>query len=359
VVQDPDELRPLAHVGDGNDTDKMDEMLQRLPLPIAIVDPQRHVVRAANDPFFELVAIEPATGRGVDVLDLVPVDRRRGAQRILAFLRSGVIDYCYLHGQMRKTGGEEFPVHVWVGALNARPPVDRVVVAAVPGETVRPPMDTWLQGPEGLRSVFGTLSLDFRFIEVSADAADVLGWDRELLGASLSEAVHPADVADFLLVVARSAAERRAASARLRVRGAGGWIVVRCTVIPLEDRVDRFAVGLSILPPTEHPERTGARARRLEGHLLRIAYEVQAAGIGVSGRDTILAGAALWDLTDRESAVLQRLIRGERTAEIAEGLFVSESTVRNHLSAVYRKVGVKTKSELVARILELGRISME
>jgi DNA-binding CsgD family transcriptional regulator len=81
--------------------------------------------------------------------------------------------------------------------------------------------------------------------------------------------------------------------------------------------------------------------------------------IGVSGRDTILAGAALWDLTDRESAVLQRLIRGERTAEIAEGLFVSESTVRNHLSAVYRKVGVKTKSELVARILELGRISME
>ena len=44
-------------------------------------------------------------------------------------------------------------------------------------------------------------------------------------------------------------------------------------------------------------------------------------------------------------------LRGERVPTIARDLFLSQSTVRNHLSAIYRRVGVHSQAELVARLL--------
>jgi DNA-binding NarL/FixJ family response regulator len=49
------------------------------------------------------------------------------------------------------------------------------------------------------------------------------------------------------------------------------------------------------------------------------------------------------DLTTREFEVLERLRRDESTAEIAAGLGISEITVRRHVSAVVRKLGVANR----------------
>jgi two-component system response regulator DegU len=60
---------------------------------------------------------------------------------------------------------------------------------------------------------------------------------------------------------------------------------------------------------------------------------------------------ALLRLSSRERDVLARLLEGERVHAIAEALFVSESTVRNHLSSIFRKVGVHSQAELIHRLL--------
>jgi DNA-binding CsgD family transcriptional regulator len=52
----------------------------------------------------------------------------------------------------------------------------------------------------------------------------------------------------------------------------------------------------------------------------------------------------------------RRLVRGERVPTIARDLFLGQSTVRNHLSAMYRKVGVRSQPELLARLASLDRI---
>ena len=95
------------------------------------------------------------------------------------------------------------------------------------------------------------------------------------------------------------------------------------------------------------------RAIALEGHLWRIAMEVQAAGIshrpGLS--DAWWTDPVLRGLSERQAEIVRRVVRGERVATIARELFVSESTVRNHLSAIYRKVGVHSQSELLARLM--------
>lgn len=53
-------------------------------------------------------------------------------------------------------------------------------------------------------------------------------------------------------------------------------------------------------------------------------------------------------LTDRERDVLMLLADGKSNAEIAAALFVSENTVRSHLTAAYAKVGVTSAREAVA-----------
>jgi len=58
-----------------------------------------------------------------------------------------------------------------------------------------------------------------------------------------------------------------------------------------------------------------------------------------------------WGLTGRESEVLAMLATGLPNRAIGDVLFVSENTVRTHLKAVFRKLGVTSRSQAVARAL--------
>jgi LuxR family maltose regulon positive regulatory protein len=61
-------------------------------------------------------------------------------------------------------------------------------------------------------------------------------------------------------------------------------------------------------------------------------------------------------LTDRETAVLQYLPTLMSNAEIAAGLHLSINTVKSHLKAVYRKLGVEGRRDAVLRGRELELI---
>jgi DNA-binding NarL/FixJ family response regulator len=53
------------------------------------------------------------------------------------------------------------------------------------------------------------------------------------------------------------------------------------------------------------------------------------------------------ELTRREYEVLQLLALGQSNSAIAEHLFVSEKTVRNHLSLIFDKLGVRSRAEAI------------
>ncbi len=55
-------------------------------------------------------------------------------------------------------------------------------------------------------------------------------------------------------------------------------------------------------------------------------------------------------LTDRELAIAERYAQGESHKQIARALFIAPSTVRNHLAAIYRKLGVSSKIALVSAL---------
>ena len=67
-----------------------------------------------------------------------------------------------------------------------------------------------------------------------------------------------------------------------------------------------------------------------------------------------LANTGLTRLSAREVEIVRRLLNGDRVPAIADGLFLSQSTVRNHLSTVFRKFGVRSRTQLVARVRRPG-----
>ncbi|KUG02338.1 two-component response regulator-like protein [hydrocarbon metagenome] len=50
-------------------------------------------------------------------------------------------------------------------------------------------------------------------------------------------------------------------------------------------------------------------------------------------------------LTKREKDVLALLVKGNSNKEMAENMFISEKTVKNHLTSIFRKLGVKDRTQ--------------
>jgi ATP/maltotriose-dependent transcriptional regulator MalT len=59
-------------------------------------------------------------------------------------------------------------------------------------------------------------------------------------------------------------------------------------------------------------------------------------------------------ITPRELEILEQIARGKSTRQIAETLFVSENTVKTHVSRVYDKLGVGRRTQAVQEARRLG-----
>ena len=59
---------------------------------------------------------------------------------------------------------------------------------------------------------------------------------------------------------------------------------------------------------------------------------------------------AAYDLSDREREITRLVARGLGTADIADELYLSAHTVRDHLKSIFHKVEVSSRGELVAKL---------
>ncbi|MGE5690262.1 MAG: response regulator [Pseudomonadota bacterium] len=115
--------------------------------------------------------------------------------------------------------------------------------------------------------------------------------------------------------------------------GAAGYLLKDVAAERLPDALEAVLAGEAALP----------------GMLVaRLVEEFRSRG---RRRLLTLPGRRGVELTDREWEVLQLLRRDRSTADIAESLFVSETTVRTHVSSILRKLRVSDRREAV-RLLD-------
>jgi DNA-binding CsgD family transcriptional regulator len=72
---------------------------------------------------------------------------------------------------------------------------------------------------------------------------------------------------------------------------------------------------------------------------------------GSEPRDAVRETFEAFGLSERQLEVLRAALVGAPPAEIGQRLFISELTVRNHLHAIYDKVGVSGRRELCGRFV--------
>ena len=63
-------------------------------------------------------------------------------------------------------------------------------------------------------------------------------------------------------------------------------------------------------------------------------------------------------LTAREKEVFDLLVANKTTKQIASLLYISEKTVRNHISNVILKLGVKGRAQAVVELIRLKEITL-
>ncbi|MDR3542678.1 MAG: response regulator transcription factor [Desulfosporosinus sp.] len=64
-------------------------------------------------------------------------------------------------------------------------------------------------------------------------------------------------------------------------------------------------------------------------------------------------------LSEREMEILHYVVRGSSNREIGTALFISEKTVKNHLSSIYRKLGVEDRTQAALKAVKLKLVLLD
>lgn len=121
---------------------------------------------------------------------------------------------------------------------------------------------------------------------------------------------------------------------RARAAGAAGYLIKDASSDEVVDAVRRAASGQQVL-----------------GTGLGPAAETEPS-VGTDGVDDTP------ELTPREVQILQMLADGCSPHEVAERLVISPKTVRNHLTKVYDKLSVNSRSQAIVEALRHGMINL-
>ncbi|MDX6225638.1 MAG: hypothetical protein QOE64_2014 [Frankiales bacterium] len=274
------------------------------------------------------------------------------ARHSMSQLAEGKLDSYTRQSRYVTPSGESLPITVRITAPMNQCPRTRAV-----GLVFDPEMDDGYDDLPEVASqvgrVLGTVDNEWRIDRITSEVSGLLDIPpSEIIGSSTFSVVHPEDISALLIMAGHATAHTGGASGRIRLRNAADeWVMCRLSLLPLAgEELGGFA--FSVGPPDgERPAPIG-RIRELEESLRRIASEITASGVAAmaTAMPTALEVPELGSLTSREYEIVVRLVGGERVPAIARRLFLSESTVRNHLTTVYRKFGVSSQGELLARL---------
>jgi DNA-binding CsgD family transcriptional regulator len=184
--------------------------------------------------------------------------------------------------------------------------------------------------------------------------ARALGYSfNDLIGASLADIVHPDDIG-FVVASTATAENSTSPSAALDVRFRNvddHWSAFASSAAPLHAAGGFDGISVTAFTHSQlHASIT--RVARLATEIQQVLEDV--ARVQGTPR-TFTRESNLSQLSAREREIVEMVAGGLRVSTIADRLFIAPGTVRNHLSAVFRKFGVSSQAELTELLFGAGR----
>lgn len=315
------------------------ESLRLSPYPLLAVDVDDLAILGANEAAYDLLGRTPNSLEGVPTSDVVSTSDRPAAEASLKLLASGAIDGYRALRHFHNPGGAEFRANAWVRLTNLDG--NRVALATLEPETTAHP---WALFQSNVRIALAVTDHDWTIERVSSDIQTILGLGPDKYkGSSLLGLLQPVDVQNFMQAVGRVAADGGGATLRMGLRaGNDRWQEVCCLVVTMcQHTPPRLGLAFT-LPPDSDVELPSERHRELV---------IRGSDL-LGGMGQLRMCRPSESLSTRQWEILMRLVRGERVRDIADALYLSPSTVRNHLTAIYRRFGVHSQAGLLAKLLQ-------
>jgi DNA-binding CsgD family transcriptional regulator len=339
---DPSDPPPSVTLSAGELSRIAAEVLGAIPFPALVLEV----------PSGRIVASSPAATRLVDaaggmivghLLEEFTSDRPTRGFDLFA---GGRLNGFETFRVLRRPRGTDLKVRMWIRTFDGQPStrfVVVVIVADVPPDD-RVPGTDWQEAP----AVVGTADASLLIERISSDAEELFNLPvSELLNGSLLALVAEDDVPSCLSALSEASASQSGITLHLDIRTGIEGPALRCEVLilPLQPSPSCAFVFLPIPAGTtaDHDIADLSAILLRLGRGAEVAQFARGAFRSVLERD--VPGSSR--LTTRELEILTRLLDGDRAPAIAAKLFLSQSTVRNHLASIFAKLGVTSQQELL------------
>lgn len=326
------------------------ENLRRLvrnsPLPVMLMEIETLRVVELSDAFAAVTGRDRADLLTATALELT--EEPETATKSMALVASGVIDGYTRRATFRQPSGElvDRDVHITACTESDR---QHAVVSVLPARWSADDAPALAVAAEDDTLTMGTVNSQWVVDRITTGEDPDLAFESgEMLNRSVFVAIHPEDVGSLMFVAAQASRQRNAAFGRVRLRSSGGgWTPRRVGLKPLD--AAGFGGYAFVLFSGEVSD-TAAASDELDDVVETTIANIRASAVAswMVMFPTALQLPALSDLTAREYEIVLKLAAGERVRQIARDLHLGESTVRNHLTSVFRKTGVSSQGDLLA-----------
>jgi DNA-binding NarL/FixJ family response regulator len=157
----------------------------------------------------------------------------------------------------------------------------------------------------------------------------------ELDGVEACREVHSAQP-DIRIVMLTMHADQEVLANAIRA-GAVGYLVKDCSTEEIASAVRMAVSGETVLSPQ--------LAASMLDEVRRLDQQPS------SGEERVV--------TKREEEVLQLIADGCSTPEVAERLFISQKTVKNHLASIYQKLDARDRTQAVLQAVRMGIVHLD
>lgn len=344
-------VSPAKHMAAFASQQQLSRQMEGSPLPIGLVDLASGLVVAVSEAALALGGLRADQVLGHPMSDRIHPNFRAGVTATMQAMADGSVDLFRARLPIPSLDRSRWVI-AWFRQLELDGRRYALFELADDSLPSGGPLAPYL-GRESLPMALGLLDDSGVLTRMSSSITKILGIEPDVIvGKELAELVHQ-DEAERVRQAIKHAGGDMAAGVRVRLRNAAReWMPVYLVITPLHGPCGLH--GVLVRPASEHDDRNDSRFADLQQHLWNIAGEIEAAGIAIG--IGAVAGPKLPDratMTARQWEVLGRLLHGERVPTIAKEMFLSQSTVRNHVGAIMKRFGVRSQPELL-KVLRAG-----